>query len=251
MDQLFERVWPVEDPKGVVVIVHGLAEHSGRYEHVAQALNRTGYAVHAHDLRGHGNSPGFPGDMGEDVEAIVADVRAHLERVTAAYEHTFCLAHSMGTLFAIPAVTEAPPDTVDGLIVSGVALQPGPAVLESISTGACVPPESISRDPQVVEAYKNDPLVFYDRVPPELLALLPVATQRAGRAIGQVRIPVLIVHGSDDELCSLEGANYLHVQLNLTDKTLRTYKGLYHEVLNEPEREEVIGDIIRWIGERS
>lgn len=251
MEQLFERVWPVQNPKGAVVIVHGLAEHSGRYEHVAGALNRAGYSVHAQDLRGHGHSPGFPGQMGGDLEAIIGDVATHAARVSAAHDKTFVLAHSLGTLFAIPAVAEVPAGTVDGLILSGTALHPGPAVLDSVASGQGVPPEVVSRDPEVVRAYVEDPLVFHDRVPSEVMAMATEAIQRATAAIGQILVPVLVLHGSDDELCDLEGANYVHVQLIGSDKTLHTYKELYHEILNEPERDEVLKDITDWLQART
>lgn len=246
MQQLFERAWPVGGAKGAVCIVHGLAEHSGRYEHVAAALNRAGYSAFGIDLRGHGNSPGHPGEMG-DLDANISDVAGFCARVSASHDKTFLLAHSMGTLLALPAVAEMASETLDGLILSGTAVFPGEATLASIGAGKGIDPDFVSRDPAVVEAYKDDPLVFYDRVPSDLLAMAGEATTRAQKAIALVRIPLLVLHGTEDKLCSLEGANHVHVQCNATDKTLRAYKGLYHEILNEPERDEVLRDIVEWL----
>lgn len=250
MAELFERAWPVADAKGAVAIVHGLAEHSGRYDHVARTLNAAGYAAYGVDLPGHGNSPGFPGDMGDDFGAAVRDVTAFVTRIKAAHERTFLLAHSMGTLFALPTAIALPVGTLSGLVLSGVAVMPGEAVIESISSGQGVPADLISHDAEIVQAYKDDPLVFYDRVPNELFGMAGEATAAAIDAIGKVGCPVLLMHGTEDKLCSLEGANHVHVQLVVTDKTLKVYRGLYHEVLNEVEREQVKADLVAWLDER-
>ena len=113
-------------------------------------------------------------------------------------------------------------------------------------TKGSVPPESVSRDPEIVKAYAEDPLVF-DKVPPELMALAGDVTAKFFEAIPLITLPVLLVHGEDDQLCGLQGAQLVHTQLVVTDKTLLTYPGLYHEVLNEPERDKVIGDVVSWL----
>ena len=246
MSELFERAWPLAEAKAGVAIVHGLAEHSGRYEHVAQALNASGYAAYGLDVRGHGRSVGFPGEVGGDVDRVIADVREFAERVAAAHEVGFVLAHSMGTLLALPAVAALPEGTIRGLVLSGTALMPGPAVLDSMAAGEGIPPEKLSRDPAVVDAYKNAPLVFYDRVPPELMGLALEATQRASAAVPLITIPVLLIHGMEDEICDLQGAQYVHTELVGTDKTLKVYEACLHEVLNEPDREQVIADVVAW-----
>jgi alpha-beta hydrolase superfamily lysophospholipase len=247
--EIFVRAWPVADafpePKATVVITHGVAEHSGRYEHVAQALNAAGYAAYAQDARGHGQSVGFPGDMGTDPELPLADLVSLCTRVRAEHEVVFCLAHSMGTLFALPAVAEMTVGTLRGLVLSGTVGAPGPAS-EQLMTEGRVPPESISRDPAVVKAYVDDPLVF-EKTPPELLALAGDVTAKFFEAIPKITIPVLLVHGEEDLLCGLAGAQLVHTQLVTTDKTLLTYPGLYHEVMNEPEKDKVISDIVGWL----
>jgi acylglycerol lipase len=247
---LHERSWPVDDPKACVVIVHGLAEHSGRYEYVARKLNEAGYAAHALDLRGHGRSPGFPGDMGTDVDAISQDVTDLCVRLRPSYPALFLLAHSMGTLVSLPAVAKTPAGVLDGLILSGTALVPGQAVLDSLTSGGPIPPEVISRDPEIVEAYRNDDLVFYDRVPMELTMLAAEALGRASDAVPLITVPVLLVHGTEDTVTDMAGAQNVHTQLVITDKTFKGYDGLYHEVLNEPERDQVIADIVAWLDER-
>jgi alpha-beta hydrolase superfamily lysophospholipase len=247
MSDLFEREWPLDDAKGAVVLTHGIAEHSGRYEHVARALNEAGYSVFSYDHRGHGQSIGAPGDMGEDVQQVVQDVVDHCVSARASYDRTFLLAHSMGTLFALPAAAQAPEGTLTGLILSGVAVVPGTAVIESMTSGKGVPPETISRDPEVVKAYVDDALIFSDNIPPEMMIRAGEAIQLAVDAIPKVTVPVLLLHGTDDALTSLDGANMVHAQLVITDKTLKVYEGLYHEVLNEPEKDKVIADVVSWL----
>ncbi len=249
MSEVFERAWPVSAPKGAVVIVHGLGEHSGRYDHVAAALNQAGYSVYAQDARGHGQSIGFPGDMGGDPDQILDDLVSLCTRVRAAHEVVFCLAHSMGTLFAVPAVARMPMGTLRGLVLSGTVGAPGPAAEELFTSGK-VPPESVSRDPEVVQAYIDDPLVF-EKTPPELLALAGEVTAKFFEAIPAITIPVLFIHGEDDLLSGLAGAQMVHTQLVTTDKTLLTYPGLYHEVLNEPEKDRVLADVIGWLDART
>lgn len=247
MAEIHERTWPLDGAKGAVLIVHGLAEHSGRYEWVAQQLNAAGYAVHAIDLRGHGGSVGFPGDMGQDVGRIILDIVEHAVGLSAAHERTFLLAHSMGTLFTIPATGQMPEGTLSGLILSGTAIQPAEAALESMQGGPGLPADAISRSPEIVQAYVDDPLVFNEQVPPEILGLFGEVFAKVVETIPLINVPVLLIHGTDDKLVSIEGANMVHAQLVTTDKTLIGYEGLYHEVLNEPERDKVIADVIEWL----
>jgi acylglycerol lipase len=245
MTDLFERSWPVSDAKGGVAIVHGLGEHSGRYEHVAQALNAAGFAAYAFDVRGHGQSVGFPGDMGDDADQLVNDVVEFVTRHAQEHERFFVLAHSMGTILTLPAIPRVPTGVLDGLILSGCALEPGPSAGELVTNGA-VPTDTLSRDPAVGEAYTNDPLVW-DKVPPEIFNHTINVGQMAREAIGKITVPVLVLHGVEDTLCDIQGSNLVHTELVVTDKTLIGYEGLRHEILNEPERDKVLADITDWL----
>jgi alpha-beta hydrolase superfamily lysophospholipase len=245
MSELFERSWPVTDAKAGVVIVHGLGEHSGRYEHVAAALNAAGYAAYAQDVRGHGRSVGAPGDMGTDADAVINDVVEFVTRHAANHDKLFLLAHSMGTMLSLPAVPRISIGLLDGLILSGCALEPGAAAADLITNGA-VPPETLSRDEAVVKAYIDDPLVW-DTVPPEVFGHTIDVGQKARDAIALIQIPVLLLHGVDDKLCDIQGSNLVHTELVITDKTLIGYEGLRHEILNEPEKDKVLADLIGWL----
>jgi len=245
MPDIYQRSWPVAGAKGAVAIVHGLGEHSGRYEYVAQALNAAGYSAYAMDVRGHGQSVGFPHDMGDSVDQLVVDVVAFLIGVRESFEKTFLLAHSMGTLLSIPAVPRVPQGTLSGLVLSGTATQPGPAGGELFEKGA-VPVESLSRDPAVQKAYQDDPLVW-DTTPQEVLVRAMELGPLVQAAVPLIEVPTLLIHGNDDPLCSVDGANAVYAELVIADKSIIDYPGLRHEILNEPERDKVIADVVAWL----
>jgi alpha-beta hydrolase superfamily lysophospholipase len=234
---------------GTVLIVHGLAEHKGRYAWVQDRLAAAGYGSHAIDLRGHGEAEGFPGKVGspdeliDDVEAGVAHARA------AGSGPLFLIAHSMGTLPSLAYLAERSQDGIAGVVLSATPISPGQATLDSLANPDApgIPPETISRDPEVVRAYAEDPLVFNENVPPECTAAVMLVSQRAFQGAGDVTLPALLVHGGDDPIANASGSEDLHAALGSADKTLKIYDGLYHEVFNEPEREQVFGDVIAWL----
>src|SRR5437588_9466294 len=155
----FIRSWDPSEPAGAIALIHGLAEHSGRYDHVGRALADAGYAVRAVDIRGHGRSEGFPGRV-SDVGPWHEDTAAILERTTeaAAGKPTFLLAHSLGSLIAASFVAALQPD-IRGLVLTGFAGLLGPALIEAMSDpdGPSIPPDLICRDAEIVKAYIEDP----------------------------------------------------------------------------------------------
>lgn len=238
-----------ETPRGVCVLVHGLAEHSGRYRHVAEALVGAGYAVYTFDLRGHGQADGFPGKVSapdewlDDLDGVLAHVR------TTETAPLFLVAHSMGTLVALAYLAERGAGGVRGLVLSGTAVAPGEAVIASLSDPDApgIPPEAVSRDPQTVRAYAADPLVFNEDVPPECTAAAMLCSQRAFEGASAVSVPALLLHGGGDLICDPSGARDVHEALGSADRTLKIYDGLYHEVFNEPERGRVLADLVAWL----
>jgi acylglycerol lipase len=245
----FTRQWEAAQPRAAVALLHGLAEHSGRYEHIGARLAGAGYSVYTADLRGHGRSDGFPGEVSgladwlEDTDAIVARARD-----AAAGRPVFAFGHSLGALIAAAYVARHP-DAVDGLVLSGLAVLAGTALLASMADpeGQGIPPTAISRDPKVVQAYVDDELVFADRVSPEANAAALEAAIDVNQAGDRLALPVLMVHGSDDAIADVEGARDLFDSLAASDKQLIVYDGLFHEVLNEPERDRVLDDVVAWL----
>ena len=257
---LFEQWWrPEEKPKATVIIVHGYAEHSTRYTHVAEHLVNNGYAIETFDLRGHGQSEGKRAFV-RSFDEYLGDLEQFLERVRQRRKakNTFLLGHSMGgaivTLFAI---TRKP--DIKGLILSGPALKISDDIspllvrLSSI-IGTFLPrlptikldSSGISRDPEVVRRYDNDPLVYRGGIPARTGAEITGATKVIQAQMESISLPLLILHGADDRLADPEGSKSLYQRAQSKDKNLKLYEGFYHEVMNEPEKEMVLGDIVEW-----
>jgi acylglycerol lipase len=240
---------PAGDPVGSVLIVHGLAEHKGRYAYVQQRLSDAGYASHAIDLRGHGEAEGFPGKVGSPDE-WVDDVAEGIALTRAAETGPlFVIAHSMGTLPTLAYLGERGQDGISAVVLSACPIAPGQATLDALADPDApgIPPTAVSRDPAVVKAYAEDPLVFNENVPPECTAAVMMISQRAYAGAASVTIPAHLVHGGSDPIADASGSHDLLEALASDDKTLKVYDGLYHEVFNEPERDQVIGDVIFWL----
>ncbi len=255
---LFTQWWlPDGELRAVVAIVHGYAEHSGRYAQTAADLVARGYAVEAVDLRGHGRSSGGRVQV-ESYEDYLNDVDAFLERVRAVHggKRLFLLGHSMGGGVVTSYIIDRKP-ALDGVILSGAAMLarreeppaggPPPAPPRS----GPLPAGTISRDPAVVAAYENDPLVYRGAPPDRSGVVWGDAYRRVQEGMAGIAYPLLILHGTDDKLVPFRGSVQLNETACSADKTLKLYEGLYHEVLNEPERDQVVSDVVAWLDARS
>ena len=259
---LYHQAWRPDgdDPRAAVLIFHGLGEHSGRYEHVAAELVDAGHAVHAIDHRGHGRSGGKRAFVKsyDDFMRDLAMFRRHVER-TEPDRPLVVLGHSMGGNLAMGHVL-GNQDGVAGLVLSGPALEIGDdfssvqlAVFKAIARVAPgVRPQgldasSISRDPAVVEAYRNDPLVFTGKISAGLGAALIDAIDRFPERYHELELPILLLHGTDDQLARIGGSKAVAAGAVNADVTAHYYEGLYHEVFNEPERDRVLNDLTTWI----
>ncbi|HLZ70541.1 MAG TPA: lysophospholipase [Dehalococcoidia bacterium] len=263
--RLFEHAWlPEGEPRAAVALVHGYAEHSGRYEHVGQALASAGYAVEALDLRGHGRSEGERATV-RTFGLYLNDLRRFLRRVRERHpgKPLFLLGHSMGGTIAALHTIQFQPELA-GLVLSGPALTardraqrltaPVFSVLGRLVPGlplARLKAETVSRDPAVAAAYDADPLVYRGRMRAGMLRAFVDALNRIDRGMETIAVPLLIVHGTADELANPDGSRQLYARASSTDKRLRLYDGLAHEVLNEPEKDEVIAELCGWLDERA
>ncbi|HPC48165.1 MAG TPA: lysophospholipase [Deltaproteobacteria bacterium] len=259
---LFWKAWiPHGQARAVVHLIHGYAEHVDRYANVVEALVPAGYAVLGNDHRGHGRSAGRRGhvrrfqDFVEDEHRFCTEViRSRIPGVPR-----FVLGHSMGSLIALNYV-EQRPDDVKGLVLSGTGSAPGTdiprflvtltrilsSLLPSIHVKSPLPPEFISRDPDVVKAYVEDPLV-YNVITPRLAHEMNRAVVQGAANAHSITVPVLIQLGSRDTAFS--GQKELYEMIGSGDKTFRLYEGLKHEVYNElPEdRARVLADLRSWL----
>jgi alpha-beta hydrolase superfamily lysophospholipase len=258
---IYHQSWlPDGEPTAVVALIHGLGEHSGRYAHVAAALVDAGYAVHALDHRGHGKSDGKRAFV-KHYDELMRDMAMFRAHVGAEHPDVpvVMLGHSMGGNLAVGHALEHQ-DGLAGLVLSGPALKVGddlsPAKLRVFTLVAKVAPgfrpealsaEAISRDPSVVEAYRNDPLVFTGKISAGLGAALIDAMKRFPARYTELTLPVLLLHGTDDQLADVAGSHEFEAMATNADVTAHYYEGLYHEVFNEPEQGQVIADLLGWM----
>ncbi len=261
---LFVKPWlPERKPRACVLVVHGLAEHSGRYEHVAQFLNQKGYAVFGYDMRGHGRSGGKRIYM-NSFDQHVEDLDLVFNHIKSEYGDLpfFILAHSMGTTVALKYLLDKSPE-ITGVILTGTAIMAGADIsplLISLSgiVGALMPrlptvslnSNTVSRDPAIVQAYLDDPFVYNGKLPARTGAELNRAFGYIQENMHNLQTPLLIMHGSADQLTNPEGSVRLHETISSVDKSLVMWPGLYHEIMNEPEKTEVLKEIGGWIEER-
>ncbi len=258
---IFHQAWqPNGDPTAVVLLFHGLGEHSGRYGHVAAALVERGCAVHALDHRGHGRSEGkrvFVKDYAEFQRDLV-----HF-RTLVEEQHPglplFVLGHSMGGNLAMGHVLDHQAG-VRGLALSGAALAVTPDVSPALQKVAGVlakvapglrpqglDANGVSRDPAVVQAYLSDPLVYSGKVSAGLAGALFGAIDRFPARFAELRLPLLIMHGTADRLVPVSGSRALEAGATNATVTSHYYEGLFHEIFNEPERQQVIDDLLAWL----
>ena len=246
----------------MVVISHGVSEHSARYAHVGERLAAAGYAAYALDHRGHGRSQGKR--VMVDADETVADLRAFIDLAAARTpgKPVYLLGHSMGAAIAIACAVRHQ-DALAGLMLSGALADPDAAspvtraiskVLSTVAPGLGVyqvDASLISRDPEVVRAYEQDPLVHHGKLPARTVAELTGAVGRFPDEVPALRLPLLVMHGGEDSLTTIAGSRMVHERASSSDKTLEIYDGLRHEILNEPEKERVISEMIEWLDARS
>lgn len=263
--KLYLQAWlPDEDAKASLLLVHGLGEHSSRYAHVAEKLVKEGVSVFTFDGRGHGKSESKPTAYFANYKDYLKDIDALYEKVKTyvPQKPSFIFGHSMGGGLVAAYALEHQPKT-DGIILSAPALMPddnlSPLLIKISGLVSAITPKlkvlkldatKISRDPKEVEKYKIDPLVYQDPVPArtghELLKLMNNSLASATH----FKFPVLLLHGTADKLTNPKGTEKFFRSISSKDKTFHRYEGLYHELVNEPEKEKIIQDLVDWVKER-
>jgi len=261
---LVEQSWrPVgRAPRAVLVIHHGLKDHSSRYGDLARRLVARGYAVHAYDMRGHGHSSGRRAAL-DDFEDLVRDLDIFMARVRRREPGlpVFLMGHSVGGAVVTLYTLERRP-ALAGLIVLAPALRVDKPPIAAAATpvaGALLPnlpvvdtpDELFSRSPSVRREMARDPLVYHRVGPARTAAALTAALARIWPRAGELDVPLLGVHGTADQLTSPRGTAELVRRARTRDRTLILYAGLYHDLVHEPEREQVMADIERWLDIRT
>jgi alpha-beta hydrolase superfamily lysophospholipase len=258
---MYSRGWePEGQPKAVIVLVHGLGEHCARYNHVGAALTEKGYALLGFDLRGHGKSGG-PRGHSPSIEAFMQDIDLMFKQADVRYPgiRQFIYGHSLGGALVLNYVLLRRKPALAGAVVTAPALrtaleeQKGKvmlakvlgALLPSVTLPSGLDANMLSHIPEVVDRYKQDPLV-HDRVSfgmgKNLLEMSPWIFEHAG----EFNIPLLLMHGTEDKIAFSRGSQEFAEKAG--DKvTLKLWDGLYHEIHNEPEKAEVFKVMLDWL----
>ena len=245
-------------PRGVLLICHGMGEHSGRYATVVDALVPDGWAVYGLDHRGHGRSGGVRVHVSHYAD-FLADLDTFRRMVATRHEtRPFLLGHSMGGQIALAYALDHQ-DDLAGLVLSAPALQapPVPRAVRAVATAlarvtprlrrAVVDIATISRDEAVVTDYRTDALVHQGH--PTIALSLALAEQMTllPARVRDLRLPLLVQHGTDDRICPPDGSRALAESVGTDDLTVRWYDGLWHEIYHEPERERPLADLREWL----
>ena len=261
-ERIYYQCWlPEGELKAVLLVVHGLAEHCGRYMNLVDRFVPLGYGVYTFDLPGHGKSYGKRVFVNR-FEDYTRTLDLFLDKVRALQSEVplFLVGHSMGSLVSAVFLTHGQ-ESFAGAVLSGIGAVKVPDSISSATLFAGkifsvlmpkigligLEADGVSRDPSVVKAYVEDPLVHTGKTTARLAAEILKAMQRFPEDSGLIALPILLLQGGADKLVDPTGAQMLFDTAGSSDKTLKIYEGLYHEVFNEPERDQVLTDMEQWL----
>ncbi len=242
---IYYQCWlPEGSTKAVLLVAHGFAEHSGRYGNVVNHFVPKGYPVYALDHRGHGRSDGERVQV-EEFSDYIKDLKTFFDIVRKENpdDKIFLIGHSMGSAISLIYTAEYQQELA-GLITSGGGMaRSGEPPPEPRPSNEPLPTSMLSRDPAVIEAYVNDPLVYRGPMPQR--SAMAGMRSKLPELVPQIKLPVLIMAGNG----GTDGARsqVLYEFIGSKDKTLKLYEGLLHEIFNEPEHPQVLGDLEAWL----
>jgi acylglycerol lipase len=263
--RIFWQAWlPDGQPRGVVAMAHGVSEHSGRYAWTGEQLAARGYALYALDHRGHGQSEGARAviDRVDNAVADLGELIGIADAESNGQGRPFLFGHSMGGFLALAFATRRQED-IQGLMLSAPV-----AVLEAASPiqrlaghvlSAIAPKlgvfdidsSTVSRDPEVVRDYDADPLNHHGKLPARTVHEMAQEIGRFPQAVPAITVPLLVQVGTGDKLVPPQSSELVYGWASSEDKTIEHYDGLFHEILNEPERDAVVADTIAWLDART
>ena len=261
---LYRQAWlPDGIPIAILVVVHGIAEHSGRYTNLVNYFVPQGYAVYSFDLRGHGKSDGKRSYV-ERFSYYIDDLQTFFNLVRTENPNTkiFMVGHSMGSTIALDYALEHQSE-LQGLIISGTTLKLGSSISKAAILTAkilsvllpkmgvsALDPGGISRDPAVVAAYVNDPLNYTGKLSARFGVELLKTMEKLQSRLSEITLPLLIMQGTQDRISDPSSSKLLFDGVSSKDKTMKLYEGFYHEIFNDPERRQVFSDMEAWLKTR-
>lgn len=261
--EIFGQSWAVNEPKAIVGLIHGMGEHAARYNYLIDALNAAGITVVGYDQPGHGKTKGKRGHVSsyEQLLSCVDDLLAEMDKL-AAGKPKFLFAHSMGGNVLLNHLIKRNPK-INGAIVSGpwlkLAFDPPviqvklaqwvSGILPGLVQSSKLDVTAISKDPKEVKRYVDDPLV-HDKISTAFFVGVYGQGLWALEHAAELKIPLLLYHGSADKLTSIEASKQFASKVK-GDVTFRSMEGYYHESHNEPEREDLFMIILDWINVHS
>jgi len=263
--RLHYQAWETPGPRAALVVVHGLAEHSGRYERFGTDLAAYGYSTYVMDLRGHGLSDGRRGHV-RRFDHFLQDLdrfRREIEGLVPIGTPMFLVGHSLGGLIALRYLEEYSATGLSGAVLSAPWLStalPIPhwkvglaQVLSSIAPAlpfsAQIPPEYLSHDPEVVAAYRADALV-HGRITPRLFAEISRAMGLVLQRVERISTPLLFMLPGADRLTATDRTRSLARSIQHVDVTVKLFPDGYHELFNELDRSLVLTELRSWLAQR-
>jgi len=258
--EIFFQSWCVDKPKGVLVIAHGVGEHSGRYQNIVQRLAGSDISIYAMDHRGHGRSSGRRGHV-DSFKDYIYDLKIFIDLIREETQNlsVILLGHSMGGVIAIHYALTYPEDLA-GLVVSSPGIAPVMPVptwkikigeflsrrMPRFTMATGLPADYLSKDAAVVRAYNSDPLV-HGVVSARWYTEFTAAAEECLRRAVELSLPIFLFHGKEDRIVDYRATQKIYERASSRKKDIVLYEGLYHETMNEIEKDRVLKDVSDWI----
>lgn len=257
------RTWQTENPRANIFIVHGYAEHSGRYAETAGVLNKAGYSVYAFDRRGEGESDGKRAVVNNFDEQVL-DLKTVIGKVEKGNLKLFLYAHSLGGLISTKYVIDHNAEGLDGLILSGPLLMPDEDMspfLQKIAgfVGRVLPFLPVVKvDTSLVtqveaerQAYDEDPLVYHGATKARTAFEFLRTMRYVQKKFKTIQLPFLVMHGGADKLSNPKGSQLMYDEASSEDKSIKIFDGFYHEIMREPDKQLFFDTLVNWLKKRS
>lgn len=255
------KYWkPENDSERVIIIIHGIGEHSGRYLQVAEELRDADYHVYSLDHRGHGQSGGKRLRISSTTD-FIDDLKQYYDRIKSSHPDSkiYILGHSMGSVISLQFILSNP-GLIEATVITGTATDVAsgvPPALRMIANfiylffpnAPISPPGSmdvLSRDPEIVKQAENDPLMNHGWTPVAIAKFVIETGEMIQERANKITMPIIFMHGEADELTPISGSKIMYERVSSEDKALKTWADMRHEIMNEIGREEVISEIVDW-----